>query len=349
MTDRPQTSGDDSRDAVTDGLGRRRFVALGAGASVTALAGCSGESGLVPGDGGDSSDGSDGSNTLTGSFRLLVSDAPADIGDFDRLDVTLEEARIFEAEGGDGEDEEAAENEEDDDQTGGDGETADDAQEGNESDPQNETVSGADGEDGEGGEDEDDDENGDDGSAGGENGDDENAGGEDGDRGFTVIDLDGSTVDLTQVIGDDAVAVFEGEIPAGSYEKIEVDVSETEGVVDGETAEVKLPSEKLQITNGFEVTPEEPVSFVFDINVVKRGRNNGYILTPVISGSGVAGRDVEVNEVDDDSGDEGDGENDGDDGGGNDNGGDGGGPGGNETEPGDGDDAENGTATENGS
>jgi len=340
MTDRPQTSGDDSRDAVTDGLGRRRFVALGAGASVTALAGCSGESGLVPGDGGDSSDGSDGSNTLTGSFRLLVSDAPADIGDFDRLDVTLEEARIFEAEGGDGEDEEAAENEEDDDQTGGDGETADDAQtsddaqEANESDPQNETVSGADGEDGEGGDDEDDD---------------ENAGGEDGDRGFTVIDLDGSTVDLTQVIGDDAVAVFEGEIPAGSYEKIEVDVSETEGVVDGETAEVKLPSEKLQITNGFEVTPEEPVSFVFDINVVKRGRNNGYILTPVISGSGVAGRDVEVNEVDDDSGDEGDGENDGDDGGGNDNGGDGGGPSGNETEPGDGDDAENGTATENGS
>jgi hypothetical protein len=113
------------------------------------------------------------------------------------------------------------------------------------------------------------------------------------------VELDGATVDLTRVIEDDAIAVFDGEIPAGSYEKIELEVSNVEGVVGGETVDVKLPSEKLQITNGFEVTPDEPVSFVFDINVVKRGPNNGYILKPVISGSGVAGRDVDVNEIDD--------------------------------------------------
>jgi hypothetical protein len=85
------------------------------------------------------------------------------------------------------------------------------------------------------------------------------------------------------------------------------------GVVDGGEVDVKLPSEKLQITNGFEVTPDEPVSFVFDINVVKRGRNNGYILKPVISGSGVAGRDVDVNEIDDEADDEGDEDNESDD------------------------------------
>ncbi|WP_424016055.1 DUF4382 domain-containing protein [Halorubrum xinjiangense] len=136
---------------------------------------------------------------------------------------------------------------------------------------------------------------------------------EDGGRGFTVVELDGATVDLTQVIDKDAIAVFDGEIPAGSYEKIELEVSAVEGVVDGETVDVKLPSEKLQITNAFEVTPDEPVSFVFDINVVKRGKNNGYILKPVISGSGVAGRDVDVNEIDDDDDDEDDEEEDGDD------------------------------------
>ena len=63
---------------------------------------------------------------------------------------------------------------------------------------------------------------------------------------------------------------------------------------------MKLPSEKLQITPEFEVTPDGSVSFVFDINVVKPGKSKGYILKPVISGSGVAGRDVEVNEIDED-------------------------------------------------
>ncbi|OYR89341.1 hypothetical protein DJ71_04305 [Halorubrum sp. E3] len=208
-----------------------------------------------------------------------MSDAPADIGDFDRLDVTLGEARIFEAtEGGDGEDDERE-------QTGN--ETEGD-------DPANGTAEVEDGGDAddegdeEGGEEPDDDED-DDGS----------------DRGFTVVDLDGATVDLTQVIEEDAMAVFDGEIPAGEYEKIEHSVTAIEGIVGGEEVDVKLPSEKLQITSGFAVAPDESVSFVFDINVVKRGRNNGYILKPVISGSGVAGRDVEVNEVGKDDEDDG--------------------------------------------
>ena len=272
MTDRSRTTGDDrTRAAGTDELSRRGFVALGAGASATLLAGCAGDGGVPSTDGSDGSGDADGSRTLTGGFRLLISDAPADIGDFDRLDVTLDRARVFEAGDGDEEDEEP-ETDDEDEEGSDEGaeqnatETAEDDGNATETDDANETADGED---------------------------------DEGDRGFTVVELDDATVDLTRVIEDDAIAVFDGEIPAGSYEKIELGVSAVEGVVDGEAVDVKLPSEKLQITNGFEVTPDEPVSFVFDINVVKRGKNNGYILKPVISGSGVAGRDVDVNEIDD--------------------------------------------------
>ena len=321
MTDRSRTTGGDGSQPTDGGLGRRKFVALGAGASATLLAGCAGEGSLPSSGGSDGSDGSDGgSGTTTGTFRLLISDAPADIGDFDRLDVTLDRARVFEARDGEDEeeDEEAADEEDDegesdddtgenatetDDDTGenvtetdddgspngtADDEDGEDDVEGDESEDNEEDAEADDEEEDAEGEDEEEDAEGEDDADGGE------------DRGFRVVDLDGATVDLTQVIDEDAIAVFDGELPAGSYEKIELEVSAVEGVVDGAEVEVKLPSEKLQITNGFEVTADEPVSFVFDINVVKRGKNNGYILKPVISGSGVAGRDVEVNEIDED-------------------------------------------------
>jgi len=61
---------------------------------------------------------------------------------------------------------------------------------------------------------------------------------------------------------------------------------------------VKIPSEKLKLVKPFEVAAGESVSFVFDISVVKRGKNNGYNLLPVIGESGVAGKDMEANEID---------------------------------------------------
>jgi len=312
MTDPSRTTGDDrTQETTADGFRRREFVALGAGASATLLAGCAGDGVPTPSDGSDGSDGSDdsdgsdGSETLTGTFRLLISDAPADIDDFDQLNVTLDEARLFEAseEG----DEEESDDEEDDAEED-DGENDGSDQDGNETETDDTENGTAEEEDDA---DEDPDDGGDDESDDESDEDDEGEDDED-DRGFTVVALDGATVDLTQVIEDDAIAVFDGEIPAGSYQKIELSVTAVEGIVDGEEVDVKLPSEKLQITNGFEVTPDESVSFVFDINVVKRGPNNGYILKPVISGSGVAGRDVEVNEIDEDE--DGDDEEGGDDG-----------------------------------
>ncbi|MFW6384459.1 MAG: DUF4382 domain-containing protein [Halodesulfurarchaeum sp.] len=240
-------------DAETT-LPRRRVLALGAGVGATLLAGCTG--------GGSDDD------TETGEFRLLISDQPAAIGDFDSLDVSFSEARVFPAGG----EETATSTTTANETTTTGNETTTTANEtttaGNET-----TAIETDGED--------------------EEEEEEDADGD----GFTTLDLSGKTVDLTRVVGEDATPVFEGELEAGEYTKVELAVAEVAGVVDGEDVDVKIPSEKLMITNNFEVTTEEPVDFVFDINVVKRGQTNGYILTPVISGSGVAGRDVEATEV----------------------------------------------------
>ena len=253
---RPQI---DSNDTESTRLPRRRFLALGAGVGVSLLAGCAG---------------SDDSAPETGEFRLLISDQPADIGDFDRLDVSFDSARIFEG-GQETTTETANTTTETDgtttqepDGTTGETETATETTEATTAEPTTEA------------------------------GDTEQVA----DRvqkgdGFYILDLENVTVDLTQVLGEDAMGVFEGELETGTYAKIELNVSDAEGIVEGEEVAVKVPSEKLQITQPFEVTAEEPLEFVFDINVVKKGPHNGYNLLPVISESGVAGRDVDYEEV----------------------------------------------------
>jgi len=243
---------------------RRRFIATGAGVSVGLFAGCSGssDSGVSGGTSGDgtSDSGSTDSNATTddsgtvGAFRLLISDQPAAIGDFDSLDVSFSRARIFHA--GDGE-----ETEERDDATETDAtetETVEPTETEADEDDESET--------------------------------------EDDEGGFVVRDLDGATVDLTEVVGDRAIGVLDGELEAGRYSKVELYAESVDGIVAGESVDVKIPSEKLQLTKPFEVVAGESVDFVFDINVVKKG-NGGYNLLPVISESGVAGKDVDVEEV----------------------------------------------------
>lgn len=65
----------------------------------------------------------------------------------------------------------------------------------------------------------------------------------------------------------------------------------TTGTVDGESVDVRVPSGKLMITKPFEIMANRTTKFVFDIHVVKTGAGF-YNLRPVISGSGVAGKDV---------------------------------------------------------
>ncbi|QSW98062.1 DUF4382 domain-containing protein [Haloterrigena alkaliphila] len=284
MPDRPETD-----------IDRRTFIAAGGTVGATMLAGCASD-GSPTGDSGDEPSDDDETTeeaTAGANFRLLISDQPADIGDFDRLDVSFDEARIFDGGGEESGDDEDGEGDGED---GSDGETEngdESAPEGGEDggnstseDEETATEDGTETEDG----DEPDDSDGDDSDGSGGEGVERR-------RGFYWLDLEGATVDLTKVVGKKAISVFDGGLSEGTYQKIELHVADVEGVVDGEVVDVKVPSEKLQITHSFEVSADEPLEFVFDINVVKRGPNNGYILKPVISESGVAGKDVDVEEV----------------------------------------------------
>jgi hypothetical protein len=106
-----------------------------------------------------------------------------------------------------------------------------------------------------------------------------------------------SAVDLTQVKNLSAESLINTSLPVGNYSKIELYSERINASADGEDVEVKIPPEKLMITKPFEIRPNSTTSFVFDIQVVLRGNqqnNQGYILKPVISDSGVAGEDVEV-------------------------------------------------------
>lgn len=106
-----------------------------------------------------------------------------------------------------------------------------------------------------------------------------------------------SAVDLTQVRDLSAQSLINTSLASGNYSKIELYSEQINASVDGEDVEVKIPPKKLMITKPFEIRPNATTSFVFDIQVVLRGNeqnNQGYILKPVISESGVAGEDVEV-------------------------------------------------------
>lgn len=157
----------------------------------------------------------------SGTFELMVSDQPNAIDDFDHLNVTFSEARVFSA-----------------------GDNASD-----------------DGNDSEGG--------------------------------FETIDIEGQTVDLTTVVGDRATSIANVSLDEGEYSKVELHVDSTDATVDNESADVKVPSEKLMITKSFTIEANETTSFVFDISVVERG-DGTYNLLPVVSESGVDGEDVDV-------------------------------------------------------
>jgi hypothetical protein len=117
--------------------------------------------------------------------------------------------------------------------------------------------------------------------------------------GYRVVQLNNSSVDLTTVVGSKAESIADIELEEGTYTKIELYSSNIDAEINGSSVDVKIPPKKLMITKPFEVSANETTQFVFDIQVVMRGneRNNqGYILKPVISESGVAGKDVEVEE-----------------------------------------------------
>ena len=98
-------------------------------------------------------------------------------------------------------------------------------------------------------------------------------------------------VDLTTLQGDNAQVIWSGNLPDGPYGKVFIYVEDTRGVLEatGETVEVKLPSNKLQMTKSFEVTSDSVLNFVYDLTVIAAGNVKSgikYILKPQAGESG---------------------------------------------------------------
>ena len=106
-------------------------------------------------------------------------------------------------------------------------------------------------------------------------------------------------LDLVSLQGDNAQEIWSGDLPDGEYTKVFVYISAVDGTLNGgDSAEVKLPSDKLHINTNFNIAEDSSVNFVFDISVVATGNGkNGskYILKPVISQSGPNQHFTEVN------------------------------------------------------
>jgi hypothetical protein len=97
-------------------------------------------------------------------------------------------------------------------------------------------------------------------------------------------------IDLRPLVGPNAVAIWSGNIAVGDYDKVFIHVSDVKGIAvgagEGETAEVKLPSNKLHISKPFTISSDSAVNFVYDITVVQAGKSGKYILKPQIGESG---------------------------------------------------------------
>jgi hypothetical protein len=104
-------------------------------------------------------------------------------------------------------------------------------------------------------------------------------------------------VDLTRVKGEATQQIWRGSIPLGEYAKVILYVDSIVGVLKetkvlegtGATVEVKLPSDKLQISMPFQIATETITSFTFDVTVVSTGNEQSgikYILKPQIGESG---------------------------------------------------------------
>ena len=96
-------------------------------------------------------------------------------------------------------------------------------------------------------------------------------------------------VDLIAVQGELAQEILTATLDEGSYSKVFIYIGNVEGVLtDGDSVEVKLPSNKLQLRQGFEIAPGSVISFVYDLTVKAAGKKAGrikYLLLPQIGES----------------------------------------------------------------
>jgi len=116
--------------------------------------------------------------------------------------------------------------------------------------------------------------------------------------GFRELGLKRPTAELTELVDEKALQILNTNLEAGNYSKIELYVEHVEAIlVGGSPADVQIPNEKLEIVNLFEVKEDETTKFVFDVNIVRKGLSKEYNLLPVISESGVVGKEISEDDV----------------------------------------------------
>lgn len=94
-------------------------------------------------------------------------------------------------------------------------------------------------------------------------------------------------------------------MPVGEYSKIFIYVDDIQGVLKEDIretdkpVEIKLPSNKLQISKSFQIAEDEVTSFVYDLTVIATGNEQSgirYILKPQTDESSVEKMPVEKQE-----------------------------------------------------
>jgi hypothetical protein len=210
----------------------------------------------------------------TGTVNFYVSDERNAIGDFESLSVTIKAVSFQRADAGDDgetEETEAPETEEPEAESDDDGAT--ETPEPTET-PEDEAEADSEDED------------------------------EESEDGWVTHDMNETTVDLTELQGENATMLSRMDVPNGTYTQVRLHISEVNGTLkDGSTVNVKLPSNKLKLNSDFTVGDGEEVDFVYDATVFKAGNSGKYILKPVASESGT---NVPIKQVDADDEGEGD-------------------------------------------
>ncbi len=96
--------------------------------------------------------------------------------------------------------------------------------------------------------------------------------------------------DLALLPGEKTQELWQGNIPIGDYTRVVIFVKQVQGVLKtGDTVEITLPSDKLQIKSSFTVSVDSVTSFTYDLTVVKTGNDKQgfkYLLKPQAGESG---------------------------------------------------------------
>ncbi|UCD08619.1 MAG: DUF4382 domain-containing protein [Dehalococcoidales bacterium] len=118
---------------------------------------------------------------------------------------------------------------------------------------------------------------------------------------WTEFVPDITEVDLKPLVGENATEIWNGNLTPGEYTKVFIYVTEVKGILSDNvtTANVTLPSSKLQISKPFMIAADNTTNFVYDITVVKAGKSGKYILKPQIAESGADKKFKEIEQGND--------------------------------------------------